>query len=88
MVLILRLRPDAKDLQQAVRTLRGFDRVSLKPGETKHLTIKLEERSFQYWGEAAQKWVTNAGDRTIFVGDADALDHLPLTAKVEIKAAQ
>jgi beta-glucosidase len=70
--------PEVKGVQQAVRALRGFERVELKAGETRHVTIKLEPRSFQYWGEPVQKWVTNAGERTIFVGDADALDHLRL----------
>jgi beta-glucosidase len=77
--------PQVKGVQQAVRTLRGFDRVELKTGETKHVTIKLEPRSFQYWNESAQKWVTNPGERTIFVGDANAIDHLPLTARVDVK---
>lgn len=80
--------PEAKGVQQAVRALRGFERVELKAGETRHVTIKLEPRLFQYWGERVQKGGTNAGERTIFVGDADALDHLPLSAKVEIKAAE
>jgi hypothetical protein len=44
-----------------MRALRGFDRVDLKFGETRHLSIRLEERSLQYSSEAAQKWVTNSG---------------------------
>jgi beta-glucosidase len=71
-------------IQQAVRSLRGFDRVYLEPGQTKHVTILLDERSFQYWSERGQQWITNLGRRTIFVGDADSIKHLPLSASVMI----
>lgn len=76
--------PEIDYVQQAVRALRGFYRVDLKAGETKLVTIRLEKRSFQYWSAAVQKWVTDSGERTIFVGDADATNHLPLTKKVNI----
>jgi beta-glucosidase len=71
-------------VQQAVRSLRGFDRIYLEPGQTKQVTINLDQRSFQYWSEPRQQWVTNYGSRTIFVGDADALASLPLSASVTI----
>jgi beta-glucosidase len=64
--------PDVPGVQQAVRSLRGFDRVTLAPGETKHEVINLAPRSFQYWSTEQNQWVTNAGSRTIFVGDSDA----------------
>ena len=72
--------PDVAGVQQAVRSLRGFDRITLAPGETKHETINLGVRSFQYWDSPNQKWTTNYGPRTIWVGDADSVDHLPLSA--------
>ena len=34
-------------------SLRGFERVELAPGRTKHLTIHLDARSFQYWDRSA-----------------------------------
>jgi Fibronectin type III-like domain/Glycosyl hydrolase family 3 C-terminal domain len=71
--------PDVPGVQQAVRALHGFDRITLNPGETRHETISLNQRSFQYWDEVNQKWTTNYGQRTIWVGDADSLDHLPLS---------
>ncbi len=76
--------PVIEGVQQAVRSLRGFDRVSLQPGETRQESITLDERSFQYWNEAGQRWVTDYGNRTIFVGDADALDFLPLSGTVTL----
>jgi beta-glucosidase len=74
--------PDVAGVQQAVRSLRGFDRVELAPGQTEHVTIHLDKRSFQYWDEKTQSWVTNWGSRQLWVGDADAPANLPLSANV------
>jgi beta-glucosidase len=70
--------PAVAGVQQAVRSLRGFDRVQLAPGATKHEVINLAPRSFQYWSAAQNQWVTNAGTRTIYVGDGDASSALQL----------
>src|SRR4051794_6411403 len=72
--------PDHPGVQQAVRSLRGFDRVTLDPGQTKRETITLDARSFQYWDTTTQQWLTNYGPRRIWVGDSSALANLPLSA--------
>ena len=76
--------PAVDGVQQAVRSLRGFDRVYLEPGQAKQITITLDQRSFQYWSERGQQWVTNYGTRTVFVGEADAVTSLPLSAPVTL----
>ena len=76
--------PVIDGVQQAVRSLRGFDRVYLEPGQAKQVTITLDQRSFQYWSEPRQQWIFNYGSRTIFVGEADALPSLPLSASVTL----
>jgi hypothetical protein len=48
------------------------------------MTINLDLRSFQYWSESGQRWVTDQGARTIFVGEADALSSLPLSATIKL----
>ena len=75
-------------VQQAVRSLAGFDRVTLAPGQTKHLTIHIgpgadvdgwgNRRAFEYWDTTKQAWVTAAGQRTVWVGSADAAADLTL----------
>jgi beta-glucosidase len=72
-------------VQQAIRSLRGFARVEMAAGERKHVTIHLDERSFQYWDEVSQSWKFNPGTRTIWVGDADALGSLPLSAPIRFR---
>src|SRR4051812_3814434 len=74
--------PEHPGIQQAVRSLRGYDRVSLAAGQTRHEVINLDRRSFQYWDETTQQWLSNYGARTISVGDADAVANLPLSGVV------
>jgi beta-glucosidase len=76
--------PEVSGVQQALRSLRGFTRVVLEPGQAKQVSINLDARSFQYWNEPQQTWTTNPGRRTIFVGEADAVASLPLSASVVI----
>jgi beta-glucosidase len=72
--------PNHPGIQQAVKALRGFERVSLDPGQTKHLTVTLDQRSFQYWDETSQQFVDNYGSRRFWVGDSSSTSDLPLTA--------
>src|SRR4051794_11641977 len=72
--------PAHAGIQQATKALRGFERVSLDAGQSKHLTITLDQRSFQYWDETTQQWLDNYGSRRIWVGDSSASANLPLTA--------
>jgi beta-glucosidase len=76
-------------VQQAVRSLAGFARVVLKPGQTRRLTIHVgpgsdrngygDRRALQYWSTASQSWVTAGGARRVWVGDADTSSRLKLT---------
>ncbi|MFL5822744.1 MAG: glycoside hydrolase family 3 C-terminal domain-containing protein [Solirubrobacteraceae bacterium] len=76
-------------VQQAVRSLAGFDRITLRPHHAVRLTIHLgpgkdvngngNRRAFQYWDTTKQKWRTASGRRRVWVGSADAASDLPLT---------
>jgi hypothetical protein len=69
-------------VQFAVRTLAQFDRVDLAPGASQKVELHVDRRALSYWSEAQQKWILDAGGRTFSVGDADAVSHLPLQAKL------
>jgi beta-glucosidase len=47
------------------KNLRGFARVQLNAGQTQHLTITLDARSFQTW---TGRWATTGGTHQISVG--------------------
>lgn len=62
--------------------LKGFERVELAAGETKHVSVTLDPRSFAYWNEKGKHWTIDPGKFTVSVGDSIA--SLPLTETVEI----
>jgi beta-glucosidase len=55
-------------VQFPVRALAAFDRVHLKAGEAKTVTLNVAPRQLQYWSTADHKWETAAGKRTLSVG--------------------
>jgi len=61
--------PSAK-ASRPERELKGFEKVHLAPGETKHVTLSLDSRAFSYWEEAAHKWTIDPGKFVIRVGDS------------------
>ena len=63
------------------KSLHGFQRVTLDPGATQHVTLTLDDRSFQYWNNG---WTNAAGTNTVYVGDSSRTT--PLTATVTIPA--
>jgi beta-glucosidase len=66
------------------RELKGFERVMLSPGETKHVSVALDARSFAYWDPNASKWTIDPGRFTVRVGDR--VDETPLEGSVELSA--
>jgi beta-glucosidase len=63
--------------------LKGFERVELAPGETRHVTIPLDARSFSYYDVAAKKWAIGSSQFTISVGDS--VESLPLKEGLSLK---
>jgi len=48
--------------------LAAFDHISLKPGESKRILLHVPLRRLQYWSTANRTWVTDAKNRTVFIG--------------------
>jgi beta-glucosidase len=55
-------------VQFPVRSLAAFDRIHLKAGEGKTVTLHVEARQMQYWSTKDGKWETASGKRTVSVG--------------------
>ncbi|WP_329171415.1 glycoside hydrolase family 3 C-terminal domain-containing protein [Streptomyces sp. NBC_01477] len=49
------------------KNLRGFTRISLNAGQTQHVAITLDARSFQFWNNG---WTNAAGTNTVYVGSS------------------
>jgi beta-glucosidase len=65
------------------RALKGFEKVRLAPGETKHVTLNLDARSFSYWDVSTHKWTIDPGKFIIRVGDSS--ENTPLDANLTMK---
>ncbi len=64
------LHQEKSALERPEKELKGFDKVSLKPGEKKTVTVPLNKTSFAYFDPAADKmaWVAEAGNFQVIVG--------------------
>lgn len=54
------------------KTLRGYERVTLKPGEKQNVSIPMPKESFKCWDEAAGEMRVIPGKYEIFVGNSSA----------------
>jgi beta-glucosidase len=64
------------------RELKGFEKLRLAPGETIHITLNLDARSFSYWNSTAEKWTIDPGKFVIRVGDSS--EDTPLKAELTL----
>jgi beta-glucosidase len=74
------------DAGEPPKQLKGFAKVSLKPGETRHVTVTLDRRAFSIWDTSTGRWTIAPGEHEILVGDSSR--NLPLRAAVSIPIAQ
>jgi beta-glucosidase len=63
--------PEGK-VPEPPKQLKGFARVTLKPGETQHVTVALDPRAFAYYDVAAGKWAVAPGEYGVLVGGSSA----------------
>jgi beta-glucosidase len=75
---------DAK-VPRPMKELKGFSRVELKAGETKHVTVSLNGRAFTYYDAAAKHWHADAGKYSLAVGRSSA--ETPLHADITLSSA-
>jgi beta-glucosidase len=54
------------------KELKGFAKVALQPGETKTVTIALDERAFAFYHPGYQRWIVEDGDFDILIGASSA----------------
>jgi len=52
--------------------LKGFQRVSLAPGQNQTVTIPLDPMSFAYWNTQDNEWMVSAGTYQVMVGSSSS----------------
>ena len=60
-------KPDATVFRPA-RELKGFAKVFLKAGESKTVTIPLDDKAFRYWNVLTDRWEVEGGNYQLLVG--------------------
>ena len=59
-----------------MRELKGFERVTLQPGETKTVAFQLGAPQLTYWSASARQWIQDAAAFDVWVGpDSQATLH-------------
>ena len=55
-----------------VRELKGFERIALKPGETRTLKFPLGRNELQYWNPQTRTWIVEPATFDVWVGEDSA----------------
>jgi beta-glucosidase len=63
---------DHPAVERPAQELKGFARVQLEPGETRHVTLPLDARSFAWYDVAATAWHADAGAFTLHISRSSA----------------
>ena len=70
-------------VDRPAKELKAFQKVSLKPGETKTVTLRTDRRALSFWDEQAGDWKAEPGDFIAWAGDSS--DRLPCKVKFVLK---
>ena len=75
-------KPDAKVFRPA-QELKGFAKVTLEAGESKTVTIPLDDKAFRYWNVNTDRWEVEGGRYELRVGAS--CEDIRLTAEVTVE---
>jgi beta-glucosidase len=73
---------EESSLGRPVRELKGFTKVPLEPGESRQVTVQLDQRAFSFWSSLHHRWVVEPGEFAIEVGPHSR--DLPLSQTVTV----
>jgi len=74
---------DHPQVPRPPQELKGFARVVLDPGQSRHVTVPLDARSFTWYDEKAGAWHADAGGFTVHVSRSSADPQLEGKLKLE-----
>ncbi len=70
-------------VERVVKELKGFDKLFLKPGESKSITIKIPVDKLKYYDESISDWSLEKGNYLIYLGNAS--DNIIEKAKFKVQ---
>jgi beta-glucosidase len=77
------VKDNEASLVRPEKELKGFEKTYLKPGETKRVSVRLDDEAFRMFNPIKHQWVVEPGEFTVFVGSSSA--DLRLTGKLTVK---
>lgn len=86
-VIQLYVRDVESNVIRPAKELKGFEKVSLEPGEETTVTFTLDKRAFAYYNVELKDWHVETGEFEILVGQSSADIRLSETVKVESTVA-
>jgi beta-glucosidase len=75
---------DPASAGEPARQLRGFQRVTLAPGQAATVSFPLTARDLAYWDTGANRWAVASGGYQVRVGDSSASSGLPLAGSFQV----
>lgn len=81
-VIQLYVKDEQSSLPRPEKELKAFQKVFLKKGETKEITLHLEKEAFSYYDNHQGKWILEPGIFEIKVGSAS--DDIRLSEKINL----
>ena len=64
------VKDDQASLERPEKELKAFEKVFLQAGESKSITVKLEESAFQFYHDEKKQWILEPGVFTILAGSS------------------
>jgi beta-glucosidase len=55
-------------VNEPLHQLRGYQKVTLQPGQTQHVSIPLDSTSVSYWDTGSQRWKSETGCHPVWIG--------------------
>jgi beta-glucosidase len=69
-------------VERPIKELKGFEKVMLKPGQSKVVRVEFNERSFAFYDPNRKKWTVEPGQFKILVGSSSR--DIRLTANLNV----
>ncbi|RKR81967.1 beta-glucosidase [Mucilaginibacter gracilis] len=69
-------------VSRAEKELKGFEKVFLKAGESKKVTIQIELDALKYYDEVKRNWVIEPGNYDLILGNSSRGEMLRATVKI------
>ncbi|HEX4037133.1 MAG TPA: glycoside hydrolase family 3 C-terminal domain-containing protein [Acidobacteriaceae bacterium] len=70
-------------VKRPVKELKGYEKVRLGPGDTRHVSVTLDRRSLAWWSDAKNNWQVDPGKFVVYVGDSS--ENTPLTQDLQVR---